>query len=294
MTTTDTPAGDPTRSLRATFRGIGSVVAPTSALTALLYYFGWTRTSVEAAQLGLDDSLLGYSTQDYLLRSMSSMFAPFVVALVSILAGLGFHVVVTAWAREQCRRPRRRLTGCIAALGLVFSTVGVAGTYLHNPSPQVYVGAPVCVTVGIVLLAYAANLWRRFLVDRDQGRVTAELGGYQVLVTASIVTLLILSLFWNVSHYAVIKGRNLAAAVEAALPTRPGVIVYSEKRLYLQPPVVETRLDPQDAAYNYAYTGLKLLFRSDRSYFLRPSDPGSQVNIILPDGLGIRLELFRS
>src|SRR5207245_11115005 len=50
---TDAAGADPTRSLRATFRGIGSVVAPTSAVTALLYYFGWTRTSVEATQLGL-------------------------------------------------------------------------------------------------------------------------------------------------------------------------------------------------------------------------------------------------
>lgn len=103
-----------------------------------------------------------------------------------------------------------------------------------------------------------------------------------------------LSLFWNVSHYAVSKGRTLAATVERMLPGRPGVIIYSEKRLYLQAPVVETTLDPENAAYKYAYSGLKLLFRSDGKYFLRPSDPVSRVNILIPDGPAIRVELFSS
>jgi hypothetical protein len=288
----DPPTKDPTHSLKATFRGIGAVVAPTSAVTALLYYFGWTRTSVEATELGLDDSLLGYSTQDYLLRSMSSMFAPLVVALVTALAGLGAHVAISAWARGQGRRQVGRLAAGVAVVGLLLLLAGVVGSQVGRPSPELYVGAPVGVTVGIVLLAYAANLGLRLLPDGGVSGAPDGMGGYRVLVSASIVMLLILSLFWNVSHYAVVKGRNLATTVETELPSRPGVIIYSAKRLYLQAPVVETRLDPENAAYNYAYTGLKLLFRSDRNYFLRPSDSGSRVNIVLPDGLDIRLELF--
>lgn len=291
MTSPQTPTDDHTGSLKATFRGIGSVVAPTSAITALSYYFGWVRTSTQAELLGLDDSLLGYSTQDYLLRSLSSMFAPLVVAVVVVFVGLTAHAGVAGWAREQTPHRVGRLTALIAALGLVALAVGVVGTQLQNPSDQVYVAAPVCVTLGIVLLSYAANLWRRFLIDqRHEERIASELTRYRVLVTASVVTLLLLSMFWSVSHYAVIKGHSLAATVEAA--KRPAVIIYSEKRLYLQPPVVETQLDPHNAAYNYAYTGLKLLFRSDKRYFLRPTDPDSPVNIILPDGLDIRLELF--
>lgn len=304
--TTDAPAADPTRSLRATFKGIGSVVAPTSAVTALLYYFGWTRTSVQATQLGLDDSLLGYSTQDYLLRSMSSMLAPLVIGLVAVLAGLGFHSLVMAWARRQrpeggdgpadprARRLLGRLVGVVAVVGGLLLAAGAAGTRVGNPSHELYVASPVAVTVGIVLAVYAVNLYRRFFVPRDPDAATGAFEGYNALVTSAIVLLLLLSLFWNVSHYALVKGRTLAATVEASVPTRPGVILYSAKRLYLQAPVVETRLDPENAAYTYAYTGLKLLFRADRKYFLRPSDPGSRVNIVIPDGLDVRLELFQS
>lgn len=293
MALSDASTDDSTRSLRATFRGIGAVVAPTSALTAVLYYFGWTRTNVQAERLGLDDSLLGYSTQDYLLRSMSSMLAPFVVAVVAVLVGLVLHAGVMAWALRQDQRRIGRLATSVALLGLLLFVMGVIGTQVREPDAQVYVGAPVCVTVGIVLLAYAGNLWRRFLVDHhNETLIAAELSRYSIPVTASIVMLLILSMFWTVSHYALIKGRSLAATVEASVPSRPDVIIYSEKRLYLQPPVIETRLDPSNAAYNYAYSGLKLLFRSDEKYFLRPSDPTSRVNIVVPDGLDIRLELF--
>ena len=75
-------------------------MAPTSAVTALLYYFGWARTSVQAQQMGLDDSLLGYSTQDYLLRSLTSMTIPLVVALVATVVGLLLHTVVVRWLAE--------------------------------------------------------------------------------------------------------------------------------------------------------------------------------------------------
>ena len=304
--TTDAPGEDPTRSLRATFKGIGAVVAPTSAVTALLYYFGWTRTSVQATQLGLDDSLLGYSTQDYLLRSMSSMLAPLVCGLVAVLAALGFHTLVMGWARRQtpvgedppaepgALRLLGRLIACLAAAGFISLVLGLAGSRVRRPSHEMYVAAPVGVTVGIVLVVYAANLHRRFFVARDPLGSKGPLEGYNVLVTSTIVMLLLLSLFWNVSHYALVKGRTLAATVEASVPRQPGVILYSAKRLYLQAPVVETRLDPENAAYSYAYSGLKLLFRADGKYFLRPSDLSSRVNIVIPDGLDVRLELFRS
>jgi hypothetical protein len=280
------------------------VVAPTSAVTALLYYFGWSRTNVQAHQLGLDDSLLGYTTQDYLLRSMSSMLTPLVLGVLATLVGLAAHGGIMAWARgpdgewpqgidPQRRRAMRRLVAGLAVVGAVALAVGGIGTLASRPTDFVYVASPICVTVGIVLVVYAANLYRRFLMGGDLGRAAGELQGLHLLASGAVVMLLLLSLFWNVSHYAAIKGRNLAVTVEKLLPRQPSVVVYSEKRLYLQPPVVETRLDPQDAAYKFAYTGLKLLFRSDDKYFLRPSDPSSEANIVIPDGLGIRLEFFK-
>ncbi len=306
--TPDTPAerdaADPTRSVRGVFKGIGAVIAPTSAVTALLYYFGWTRTTVEANRLGLDDSLLGYSTQDYLLRSMSSMYGPLVVGLVAVLLGIAAHAVVVAWARrlglesdagagqQRGHRAMAAVVTSVAVLGVALLGLGYLGNRVRQPSRFVYVAAPAAVSVGLLLLVYAAGLYRRFLARHNPRGETGALSGYDKLAVGSIVMLVMVSLFWNVSHYAVVKGNELADTVESLVARRPGVIVYSEKRLYLQPPVVETRLDPENAAYNYAYTGLKLLFRADGKYFLRPTDTAARVNILIPDGLGIRLELF--
>ena len=49
-------------------------------------------------------------------------------------------------------------------------------------------------------------------------------------------------------------------------------------------------VDDDEAVRN----SLKLLFRSSGKYFLRPSDPGFRVNILIPDGQDIRVELFGS
>ena len=297
--------GDPTGSLLATFKGIGAIVAPTSLVTALLYYFGWVRTDVQADQLGFDESMLGYSIQDYLLNSMSSMFGPLLIGLLAALVGLAVHGLVVLWARRfgidedgprgaRGRQLISRLAAVIAAGGLTALIVGIVGTQFEEPSDGVYVGAPVAVTVGIVLLVYAASLYRRFvLAGRPNGAIRA-FEGYNVAVTAVIVMLVLLSLFWNVSHYAVVKGRTLAATVEAIVPSRPEVIIYSQKPLYLQPPVKETRLADDPTGYRFAYQNLKLLFRAGGKYFLRPSDTSVRLNIILPDSPDIRIELYTS
>ena len=84
------------------------------------------------------------------------------------------------------------------------------------------------------------------------------------------------------------------AVVEEAVPTLPGVIVYSRQPLYLQPPVKETKLAIDPAGYSNAYENLKLLFEAGGNYFLRPSDTNVPLNIVLPIGPDIRVELYRS
>lgn len=296
---------DPTRSVRTTLKGLGAVVAPTSAVSGLLYYFGWARTMAQANRMGLDDSLLGYSSQDYLLRSMSSMYTPLLCGLMSLLVAVALHALIVGWASRlglradtgvvdaRGRGPMRRLVAAVALLGLALLVAGYLGSTVRQPSRALYVGGPVAVTVGVLLLVYAAALARRFLTGRGPEGTPGTLAGFDGVVVGALVMLVMVSLFWDVGRYAVVKGNQLADTVEATVSSRPGVILYSEKRLYLQAPVVETKLDPEDAAYKYAYTGLKLLFRSDGRYFLRPSDTGaSRTNIVIPDGLDIRLELF--
>jgi hypothetical protein len=54
---------------------------PLTIATALMFYFGWARSDTQARYMGLDVSLFGYSTQDYVLRSTKLLFIPLLVIL---------------------------------------------------------------------------------------------------------------------------------------------------------------------------------------------------------------------
>jgi hypothetical protein len=287
-------AGDPVRSVRSALRGIATVVAPASLVTGLLYYFGWARTSYQAQALGLDDSLLGYSSQDYILRSLSSMFVPLAIGVVAALAALVSHGALVRWVERQgvgTRRPLRVLAATLAFAGAVLLVVGGAGARIRQPTRFVSLAAPASVTVAIALGGYAVLVVRRFVLPPAPGRVTPELASVGLVASSLFVLLLFLSVFWSVSHYAGVKGVDLALRVEQELPGRPDVTLYSGRRLYLQPPVRETELGQDPSSYRYQYSGLKLLFRSGKNYFLRPSDPSaSDLNIVIPERDDIRLE----
>jgi hypothetical protein len=307
----DYGAVDPTRPLRTTLRGVATVVAPTSLVTALLYYFGWARTSYQARQLGLDDSLFGYSTEEYLLRSIDAMYWPLFVGTLVSLAGLVLHGALVDWAGasggpgapktgqaldKRRQRLLTRLWVALSVVGVVSLGAGGLAAQVDRPSRLVSMATPICVTAGIVLVGYALHVRFRFLRrhQRPASPPSPELRAVRLAASSLVVMLLLLSLFWTVSRYAAIKGIDLAVAVERALPDLPDVTLYSAKRMHLQPPVKEAELAQPDSAYRFAYTGLKFLFRSERKLFLRPSDPsGQHVNIIIPESQDLRVELVR-
>jgi hypothetical protein len=280
-------AGVPTRSMLATLRGIGALVAPTTLVTALLYYFGWTRTSKQAFVMGLDDSLFGYSASDYILRSITSMFWPLFYAALVILAGVFAHARLLAWADE---RALRTVTLAVAATAGILLLLGLVGSGIDRPSRFVSLTAPMAITVGIALLAYVAYLHQIAGIRvGGQGALTGTPLG--AVGWGAVTVLLLLSSFWTVSHYAAIKGIDFARSAVQQLPAQPSVTIYSPSRLYLEHPVVEEVFrGEQEAAYRFKYSGLKLLFRADGKLFLRPSDLDDPRNIVIAEDTGIRVE----
>src|SRR5919106_2211839 len=75
---------------------ITTFVAPTTLVGALVFYFGWTRTRAWWLYFGVDPSVLGFSNQDYVLRSVNALFPALLVA-ASAAAGV-------AWAGRRAGR----------------------------------------------------------------------------------------------------------------------------------------------------------------------------------------------
>ncbi len=277
-------AATPARSMLGTLRVVGSLVAPTTLVVALLYYFGWTRTSTQAFVMGLDDSLFGFSAQDYILRSITSMFWPLFVASAAILLAVLAHARFLGRPNEGLVRT---VSVRVAIVGAVLLALGIVGSVFNPPSRFVSVTAPLAITVGLALLAYSAYV--RQLPVRGRRRREPEAPGLR-LAWSLVTVLLLLSAFWTVSHYAAIKGIDFAREAVRQLPSRPSVTIYSPTRLHLEDPVVEEALPGTEGAYRFRYTGLKLLFRADEKLFLRPSDLTEPRNIVIPEDIGIRVE----
>lgn len=73
---------------------IGAITSQVVLITALFYYFGWVRTHSFLGYFGVDPSLVGYSTADYVLRSIDVAFPPFIYAAFAALVVFGFHRLV--------------------------------------------------------------------------------------------------------------------------------------------------------------------------------------------------------
>src|SRR5512132_3026246 len=94
---------------------VTAIVAPTTLLTALLFYFGWIRTNALFQYFGVDATTLGFTTQYYLLRSSEALYVPLGTLLVVGLAALWLHSLVATWL--AARRRLDLLRGIAVALG---------------------------------------------------------------------------------------------------------------------------------------------------------------------------------
>jgi hypothetical protein len=89
----------------------GTITSQTVLITGLLYYFGWVRAQATAGYFGLDTSLIGYTTTDYLLRSVSVTFTPFLRMAFVALVLLGLHRLVVLRALQMPTGSRARRIG---------------------------------------------------------------------------------------------------------------------------------------------------------------------------------------
>lgn len=290
---TATPARPPSQD--TLLRTVLPFVTNVTVLTALLVYFGWRRSDVQARALGLDETIFGLSTRDYLLRSVDSLFVPLAVAAV---VGVGWM-----WADGQVRRRlddpkwapalQRGITVLtwswllLPALALLVTVaLGVAEVRLEVGQ----VALPLSFGLGALLTAHGVSLSRD--LERRRGGVESERTWRTDVNRSLLAMLVLLSVFWTITLVAESRGLALANQVEAGIDRRPEVVVHSQLPLGLDAPgVTEERL----AEDSYRYEGLRLLHHHEGTFLLVHDGWTREegVLLILHEGEGLRFELSR-
>ncbi len=206
--------------------------------------------------------VLGYTTNDYILRSVDSVFAPLCLLPSLSIFAVGLHSVV-GWLLNQGngRTMVRICAFCALPTGLIFASLGVWTAFQGLPAVTHGLIPPLLLGAGTAVSAYAAWLLRPVA---PHPLPSCERCGW-----LAAVPLLLLSVLWAFSYYAADLGLKRAAQLARTLEHRPSVTLFSERSLATRTPgVIETRLDRQDSAYRFRYSGLRLLVRSNDRYFL--------------------------
>ncbi|MDO9301159.1 MAG: hypothetical protein Q7T89_07240 [Anaerolineales bacterium] len=287
-----------TGAIQKSLETIGKVVAPSALLAALLYYFGWARTSALYSAFGIDQSLVQFTTQDYLLRSTQIALGSVSVILMITLALIWSH-----YGLNRLKNFNRTWLTRIASLICIASFILVVVSYLLPQSGAIYQSVSVLIplfwTVGVALLVYGLFTLAQLKTVREKdGKETPFLQTFPEWLRnwsiGVIALLLIVGIFSTTSISAKMQGQAHAAAIKANPSILPAVTVYSQKPLMLEGAGITTETISEDPdTFRYRYQGLRFLVRSGGKYFLLPNLWKKDVSfaIILSESDSIRVEV---
>jgi hypothetical protein len=272
---------------------LGSVVAPAALITALMYVFGLAHAYWFFQRFGVEYSVMGLTTQDYLLRSQDGLFVP-LVAVAAIGLGLlwVWALVPSRIAGRAAPAVLRRLAPVCVVVGLTLLAVALVGLLAPDLTANL-LGLPgSALAGGVLLMTTASHLGRQPSGAGPRRRLGLPFP-LAVAEWAAVFLLVSVGLFWAVSDNAAAVGAQRANQVIEELGRSPDVVVLSERSLNLgMSGVQEQRCGDPEGGYGFRYQGLKLVVQSGRQLLLLPetwiNEDGPA--IVLPWTDAVRLE----
>lgn len=293
-----------TSALPARLREAATVVAPATAVTALLFYFGYVAVRARLRHFGVYLDMVDLSLRETLLYGVEAIYPPLLVLAFAGLVATGAH----AGARWLLSSPRRDLvTGWagvfLAVLGAVAFVRGVTGF----AAPDAFDDEPLAATplglgLGALGLGYGGWLLAAVGARRDPRPASPALRRLGRHLTGWGVLIVLAASFWTVNEFAAAYGRGRAEDDAAGLPARPEVLLYTAEPLAEVPCGVEhTRLSRDgdgagpaaDGGPRHRYAGLRLLVEAGDRLFLVPAhwDPARGRTLVIRYDADVRLEL---
>lgn len=274
---------------------VATLGPPLTTATALMFYFGWARAQMQASFMGLDVSLFGYTTQDYVLMSISTLFLPLLAIAALVLGWLAVHRRIVAALNRPSATDVLRLAGR-ATLGVGLLAVAAALLTAALDRTAAPLAVPLVLAAGTAVAAYGA--WLAGAARGAEAAAPQVVPPWQRALHALLVgSVIALALFWEVSTYAGIVGRGYAEQIAGRIDERPRATVFSPTPLGIQAPGVhETRLAAAAGGSEaYRTTGLRLLVRSGGRLFLLHDGwtPRDGTVIVLTDSDELRWQFSR-
>ncbi|MBE1582027.1 hypothetical protein ACFPOI_27595 [Nonomuraea angiospora] len=274
-------------------RLLAQIVTPTTLIASVLMYFGSVRLNSLYWVLGVNSSMLSFTFQEYVLRSVHVADEPVLLSLLVLLV----LILVAPFANDVLirfttwHRTATWWTGsALLALGAVsIMAFLVAMCHWLGKSWELPLWAQsILLDLGAALLFYSFYVFK-------MARTGPVVSTGQVVQRTVLVVLVLLSLLWIVDDRARRAGEADAKDMKEHPEQRlVAVVVYAPQRLNLEDPGIrEIPLTDPNAEFRYKYTGLRLLIESSGQYFVVsvcwPTTAGTRA-IALPADGSIRLE----
>jgi hypothetical protein len=270
-------------------RSVATVIAPATALSALLFYFGYVSSRSQYEYFGIDVDTVGLGTQDYIMRSPQPLLVPM---LVLTLAGIGVLALLaqtrrwvnaarpgaaeeTAVTTRRTRQLRQLAHGCLTAgLAVLGAGLVLLVIYVRVRGWTYYpLVTPLLTGTGAALIAYGSQV--RELLRRTTGPVPADDPALLLHRSsrALVIVVVVVSVFWTTATVAQWSGRGLARQQALELDRLPSVILDTKERLYLRSPGIDEKaLELSDGqTFRYRYRNLRLLIHGNDLMFLVPN-----------------------
>jgi len=252
-------------------RSGASIVAPATALSAVLFYFGYVSSRAQYEYFGIDVDTIGLGTQDYIMRSPQPLLVPLLVLATLGIAVLALLSATRTWVAESAEPAGFLVRGCTIA-GLILFGAGLVllVTYSRLRDWQLYaLVTPLLIGLGAALLAYAGHV-RKLL-----GGITRS-GQPSLLLRHSsdvlVFVVIAISVFWITATVAQWSGRGLALRQARELDQLPSVILDTRERLFLRSPGIDESVlaEAPGQTFRYRYRNLRLLIHGNDRMFLVP------------------------
>jgi len=266
-------------------RAGASIVAPATALSAVLFYFGYVSARAQYEYFGIDVDTVGLGTQDYIMRSPQPLLVPL---LVLTTLGIGVLALISAtrtWAVTHTKQARRLARVCSTAGVAVFGAGAMLlVTYFRWQGWEMYaLVTPLLIGAGAGLMAYAGRV-RALVRTRSERRPSLLRHSSDVLVFVVIA----IGVFWTTATVAQWSGRGLAMRQARELDQLPSVILDTKERLFLRSPGIEERVlaESPGQTFRYRYRNLRLLIHGNNRMFLVPYhwSPSNSTLVVELDG----------